>query len=330
MARVFTEGAETGNQLFWDVANGSFATNGVITTAPRSGLYHYYISTDGNWYGIKNFSGLSEFYFRMGIRKLVSGSGLVIFRNSTTNLLSITRNAALRLVNSIGGGVSSTTITNNKWYLLEVYYKIADSGGVIQIKIDGVIQPEMSVSGDTKPGSATTVDNFIIGSNANCYYDDIALNNTNGSVDNSWCGDGKIIALVPNGDSGTPQWIGSDGNNTNNYQLIDERPPSSSDYVRATGSAYTDVYNLSTVNLAGQTIQRIWVVSNAKSDTAGDYFLHGIKISGTSYLVTGSLPTSFNKIDIQSTGTWALNPYTGGAWSQEQIDNLLLVIKAPG
>jgi len=336
MARIFTDGAETGDDFFWDI-NVTTAV-AAATTPKRSGQYSYVLNgTTEASVCKKNILGVTELYARWGLYLGNYHTNPIgfSFRDGGTVIATLALNTDTKKVEYYRGNKTSllatgiTSIQLNQWYLYEVYFKLDDSVGRYILKLDGITQ--FDFTGDTNPAAAEV--NLIGGcggSVSTSWMDDLALNDTNGAIDNSWCGDGQIVALVPNGDNGTPQWIGSDGNNTNNYQLIDELPPSSSDYVRATGSAYTDVYNLSTVNLAGQTIQRIWLVARARSDASGDYFLHGIQVSGSNYLVTGSLPTSWGRIDSFATGTWALNPYTGGAWSQEQLDNLLLVIKAPG
>ena len=330
MARIFTDGAETGD------LSGLLTSTGltVVTTKPRSGTYHYRAATSASQL-IKSFSSLTELYFRSGMA-VDSGSQSTNgfqFREGSIVHIAVYMNPAFRSVQVQRGTTTLVEVitgwTYQTWYLMEIYVRIHDTTGQVIVKWDGV--EIINFTGDTRNGGAGTVNGLgsSSGGATTFWFDDFAFNDTSGGADNSWCGDGKIIALVPNGDNSV-QWLGSDGDTTNNYALVDEIPPSGSDYVRATGSAYTDIYNLSTVDFAGQTIQRIWMVSRAKSDTSGDYFLHGIQVSGSNYLVTGSLPTSFGRIDVSATGTWALNPYTGGAWSQEQIDNLLLVIKAPG
>lgn len=330
MTRILTDGAETGDLTALTSGNPT-----INTTTPRSGSYSYYL-TEGRsaQYTIPE---RTELYIRIGWKPLLTGNDyLIILRNGSNDIATVyvLSTTSRKVVATRGATVIQTSdlaITQSRWYLVEVYFKLDDSVGRIIVKIDGVTY--IDFTGDTNPAAYTGVDNLYWVSEGfsqkDFRLDDIAVNDTNGAVDNSWCGDGKIVALVPTGDNSV-QWLGSDGDATDNYALVDETPPSDSDYVRATGSAYTDIYNLTDYDFAGQTIQRIWMVSRAKSDQSGDYFYHGIQVSGSNYLVTGSLPTSFGRIDIQSTGTWNLNPYTGAAWSQEQLNALLLVIKAPG
>ena len=332
MARIFTEGFETGDTTFWTT---QWASASVNAGTVRSGVYSYSNDNVGSP-SIKNLpNSYTEFYFRSGVYNgnFTASYYIFSFRNGSTNGLRLQYDYTTQKLKAIldTSTVLATGVINtiqNAWHLIEIYIKVDNAVGRFVVKVDGLI--DIDFTGDTL-GAASSINAISYsGVGSTKFIDDLALNDTSGSVDKSWCGDGKIVKLVPNANGSSSQWLGSDGNNTDNYQLVDEIPPSDSDYVRATGSGYIDEYGLSNVDFAGQTIQRIWMISRGKSDASGDYFLHGIKTSGTSYLVTGSLGTSFGRIDIETTGTWALNPYTGGAWSQEQLDNLLLVIKAPG
>lgn len=328
MTRIFTDGAESGDTGFWTVA-----TNVSISTSiKRSGARSYALTSSSSCY--KSIpSAIAEGFVRFGFYTDFKGAGATFFafRSGSTNLLSILINATTHkmVITHQSGTITSTTaFADDTHYLVEVRFKIDNSVGEVELRVDGVTVG--SFSGDTF-GSIATFDNIYFTNNAQValYIDDIAFNDIIGGNDNSWCGDGKIIALVPNGNGYSSQWVNNSGSSVNNYLYIDEQPPSDSDYVRATGSSYIDAYDLSTFDVAGQTIQRVWIVSRAKSDVAGDYFLQGIRVSGSNYLVTGSLPTSFGRIDISATGTWNVNPFTNNPWTQEQLDSLVLVIQSP-
>lgn len=326
MTRLFTDGGETGDLSFWSTPGAGY----VSVANKRSGNYGYGIAgTDVGQ--SKTFTGITELYLRCAVRlnNVAGGIFNILFRNSTTTVQTLSIAASTSLITLAGVSSAPFTVTLGQWYLIEVYLKIADAGGRADVLVDGVLRN--TFTGDTKPGAATTIDNIVFtkGGADPFFFDDVAVNDTNGAVDNSWCGDGRIIALVPNAVGSSSQWLNSSGSSTNNYQYVDEVPPSDTDYVRATGSGYVDDYNLSTFDFAGQSIARIWLVDRGKSDTSGDYFMHGIQVSGTNYLVTGSLATSFSRIDISASGTWPLNPFTSNVWSQAEIDALKVVIQSP-
>ena len=73
---------------------------------------------------------------------------------------------------------------------------------------------------------------------------DLAINDTSGSVQNSWPGPENIFCLRPNGNGANSDWGGSDGNSTDNYLLVNEIPPDSANYVQDDTSGQIDDYNL--------------------------------------------------------------------------------------
>ena len=99
------------------------------------------------------------------------------------------------------------------------------------------------------------------------WVDDIALNDTAGGADDSWCGNGHIIALVPNG-AVSAQWTPSAGAN---YQCVDERGPNDdTDYVYASGSSFKDVYDFSACGLSNVSISRVWTQWSSRKTNTSD------------------------------------------------------------
>jgi hypothetical protein len=98
------------------------------------------------------------------------------------------------------------------------------------------------------------------------YFDDIAINDCNGSEDNSWCGNGYIIALTPDG-TVTNQLTGSDGDTTDNHLLVDEIPyDSDTSYVGGVTADLKDIYDMSACGLAADSkIERVWTETRAKT-----------------------------------------------------------------
>lgn len=326
MARIFTDGAETGDMSFWS----TYSVSTVSTTTPQNGSYHY-IVTGSSSNVVRSFAAVTEGFWRFRLRWEGTQQQIIKFRNSTTDLLTLTLTYAtqkIAVTTATTGDTGSNSFLSNRSTLVEVHYKIADASGEIEIKIDGV--SKFTFTGDTKPGAATTIDNFIINgfSGANyLYVDDIAMNDTSGSSDNSWCGDGKVIALTPNGDGDSSQWLGSDGNSTNNYQLVDELPPSNTDYVTTSGSGYIDNYALTSYTLSGtESVGRVWTVSVSRDVAAAGTLNLGLKTNSTNYTVGKLLGTSFGRVE---TSGYALNPNTGAAWTQAQLDALQSTIEMP-
>jgi hypothetical protein len=327
MARLLTNGAEEGNTTFWNVATGLAANSSV----KRSGVYSHALLL-GSSCNRNLSSAISEGYVRFGYYASSLGGGAIIhaLRSDTNNVITITITAATKkfTVNyATGSFVSNTVFELSTWYLIELHFKIANSGGVIELNVDGVL--DNSYSGDTL-ATYSNINNvyFQNGAQVALYVDDIALNDISGAVDISWCGDGKIIAIAPVSDYGTSEFVGSDGNSVNNYDMVEEVPPNDADYVRALAAGEIDRYNLaaSSVDLSSAEIKRVWVAARAKSDTSPDVINIGLRTYDTDYTEEKALPSSFGVI----TGTeQTVNPNTTDPWTDDEIDDLILVLQAP-
>src|SRR5574340_1629974 len=248
MTRLWWDGAEDPDGMaVWTAYNGA----SVVTTPVRSGARAFL--TPYGKYAYKIFTDISEGFFRIGWR--ISGNYNVFktvrFRNDTTELITLGLDTANQYFQILVGGSVVATGTAiyqiDTFYLLEFRVKIDDTVGVAQMKVDGVI--DIDYSGDTKPGTATTINNLALVSNynvavgaADVFFDDLAINDTTGAVDNSWCGDGRVIYLAPNAAGDATQLTPSAGAN---YAAVDDRPhDSGSTYVEGITVDNRDLYNL--------------------------------------------------------------------------------------
>ncbi len=328
MARVFTDGAEFGDMLFWDTYGNAFVT----ATQKRTGNYSYRFD-NGN-YATKNVSNLSEIYLRFGfyISETNAHRITVRFRNSTTILLHITQNVSSNkleaYVNNVLVATGPNIYNTGQWNLVEVYIKIDDSGN-IQTKLNGL--SDINYSGDTKPGSDTYVDNLYFindtGSGGGPWIDDLALNDTGGGSDNSWCGDGHIEILNPI-TGGTYAWTGSDGDSVDNYALIDDIPPNSdTDYIKSSTATQQDIHTLSDFTGAGKIPVRVWAECRAKDNdaTSGQIKL-GFKTDGTVYLSASARTLSGNYARVIGDDA-KVNPFDSGAWEDADLDAIQFVVE---
>ena len=324
MARIFTEGFELRDGVFFDLLGGA-----INTTTKRSGGASWYIV---NGTAKKNVSDASEIYIRVGFNCLNS-STTYIFRwyKNSTELGSIRWNSVSGKMAIYTG--ASTLVANGNiviglttWYLLEAHIKISDTIGVIEVKIDGMT--DATFSGDTKPGADTDINTFWYSVTGGVYYDDLAYNDTTGESDNSWCGDGKIIALTPNANGDLSQLVGSDLNSIDNYLLVDEYPhDTDTTYVEGSNVDEKDLYNLAACGLSGVTITRVWGESRTKDTVAADGLVAIVlKTNSTEYPSSDiTLLTSYTK---QILGTvHSVNPNTAVAWSTGDLDALQVGVK---
>lgn len=316
MARLLTESFEAGDGLFWtSTAGGGINTN---ATYCRSGNRSWGCSNAA----YKNIPTLTEAYFRFPLhnnnRTEVKS---LLFRLDTTLICEVRINLINRIEIWFGGtlrATSSITFPANSYSRLEIHVRLAVDG-IIEARLDN--KEAVVWSGNTSAG--IYINNFGISLSyiATIYVDDIALNDTSGSVDNSWCGNGYVVPMAVTGNGDSSQLTGSDGNSTDNYLLVDEVPPNATDYVEGSVVDQRDLYQLANVSLpAGMTVSRV-IVESRSMDTAGLGGLIALEIKtvGTEYLSADmTLAGSYAPIRAE----WTLNPATGLAWTQSDLDTL--------
>ena len=317
MARVFTTGFEFGDLLDVTVVTGCT----IVTSPVRTGTYAIRLTT-GHVFSV-GLASAAEYYVKCYFRFAVGGAAtkIIYWTSGGTELGSIRFNASNKIdlynstSNLAASGVRALSI--DTWYLIEVRIKVDDATGVIEVKVDGAA--DATFRGDTKPGAQTTIDAVIFtdamgGSNNYFYFDDIAIDGA------AYPGDGRVIRLGPNGNGDVTQMLGSDGNQTDNYLLVDEVPHNSdADYVYETVVDKYDLYALADTGLSNVAITRVWAEARAQG-AAGDNLAMVLKINGTEYQSADiALPTSYGRV-IEAERT--TNPDTAASWTTGDLDAL--------
>jgi len=307
MARLLTTGAEAGDKLDWSAYHGSQAH--VSGTVAHTGTYSYYINGSDGYYRLL-VANKTELWIRSWVQMGDISNSPVIFDfgvGSSRVRVRINADGSISLLSG------DTTVLNtfnavilpNIWYMFEVYLYPHDTTGVFQVKVDGVVKN--NYSGDTVPGTgaAITYVDFRGINWTNTYHDDIAVNDNSGGVDDSWCGDGRVIALKPNAAGDVTGFTPSAGAN---YDCVNEVPPNDSDYVEDNVDGTYDIYNLEASGLTGVTIARVSVEVTALKTVAEDTKQRPvIKTDGTKYDGDDKdLLTSYTRYKH----VWRFNPYT--------------------
>ncbi len=336
MARIFTDGAESGDTLRLQSGGG-----GAVTTQKRTGNYSYGIS--GSTSPLIVFSSSqTELYFRFaflydsdsngtfgdsdgkmffwsnggsltGSLRIDSGS----FGNNTFKL-AVYDGTTLRAVSEF------LTWNINEWHVIEIHIKIAASpNGIYQVKFDGATVIDFS---GTTNGSQASFDRVKwggpVGGSNHQFVDDIAINDISGAVDNSWCGDGGVLAaLVPNGAGNYTDLITSSGIA---YQCVDEIPHNSdTDYVYESTVDKKSTYTMTDVSglPTGASIARVWLELVAK-ETAAD----GGKIAPL--LRSGSTDSQGSDQNLSLayqrflSAEYLTDPADGTAWTPTKVNAL--------
>lgn len=219
---------------------------------------------------------------------------------------------------SIGGTLLqsfSASYSSATWYYVEIYVKIADSGGRVTVKVDGVTT--VDYTGDTKNGGTNASCDRIAyaGNGVGSYLDDWYILDSSGSSPyNTFLGDVRVVTLAPTAAGNTTGMTASTGSN---WQTVDERPYSATDYNQG-ASGTKDTYTMSDLPSGVNTVHAVQVVNIAKKTDAGALSLRSIvRSSSTDYQGTS---TSLGTSDGVVSHMWTQNPATSTAWTSTTVN----------
>jgi len=291
MAILVMEGFEAGSvevcDSYYDDASVSDAQARTGTYALHTGYGDYALFDLG--------SGKTEIYFGVGVY-ITGGQYLYtliqLFDSGGLSQLSFAVEDTNQTFKVWRGDASDTLIASggfiplNSWQYLEGHVVIHDTSGICTIKVNG--SQIIDFSGDTNNGGTSDIKVVRLGRNtgyvtsyANVYFDDLVVNDTSGSYNNSWTGRGGIELLSPSGAGTSTDLTASAGSN---YECVDEQPPDDdTTYVYGSTPDDHDGYTLTNTTQTG-TVKAIKWFARAKTTAAGsDAIKRHLRINGTDY-----------------------------------------------
>ena len=184
-------------------------------------------------------------------------------------------------------GSGSVVLSEGVWYYLEFKATISDTVGVAVVRVNGVIDLNLS-SVDTRQ-AGTTANTINIGERSGTppgFYDvdDLYIcDATGGSPADDFLGDCRVEALLPDGNGTTSNLVGSDGNSTDNYLLVDEAAPNGdTDYVESSTPGDKDTYTFGNLASTSGTVYGVQVLPYAEKTDAGSRTIASIaRLSAT-------------------------------------------------
>ena len=232
----------------------------------------------------------------------------------------------ISLVDRAGTSVATgSTLSTNTWYRIEVWEDYAASSTDVTVRLDGVTNISATNVGDATGDFSLAikygaVDTFF-GSQATMYFDNIRINNSLLSNDNSWCGEGYIRHAYPNGDAASASQTWDLVGAATSYEALDDEGESTAnietDYVERTNTLDVDhevlMDDVATIGISSSdTINSVGVGSycGATSNTTGNR-------TATLYYrtVEGGAKTS------SSTLNWSIN-----GWGANYDENAVNVV----
>lgn len=222
-------------------------------------------------------------------------------------------------------GTSSTNLSINTWYYIEMKLKVHDTLGEIEVKVDN--SSVINVSGvDTRNNSLSSTVSRIwaVGEAGSKYIDDLYINNAEGDAPhNTFYGEIRVDAVVPSSDSSV-QFTRSAG--ATNVSNIDDgvSPDGDSTYNSSSTIGHKDLFGLSGYTAPnGGTILGVGVsVSSKRQDAGSRQFRSVVKSNTTEVVGATSTLTSAYVFRRQNVYT---DPATSSAFADATAINNLKV-----
>lgn len=243
---------------------------------------------------------------------------IIVYRGATTAATELGRTATGVIV---AGGAAGT---GADYKMIEMEVVFHASAGSVVIRVANTVV--LTLTGqNTAPSGNAHANRFrltVRTSASEPRLDDFYINDDTGSApENTFFGEAFVVErVIPNGNGNSSQWVGSDGNSTDNYLLVDDTGNSDTDYIRSGTLNELDLHTLSDLsNATGTIIGTNHYMVARKDDVATRTIASTIRTNSTNY--TGSNKTM--------TGTYAtfvenrlVNPDTSLRFTISEINAL--------
>jgi len=325
MSRIFMDGFESGSMDLWSSSAGVTLNSSL---AGRSGAYCADLTTNPA-YMIINVPSDDEYYLAFKYYESATNYNAIVsfYENATKHayLYRYLSASDIYLVEAAGTTIVATgpgAFPISTWVSIEVYIKIANSGGRCIVKINGITC--IDYTGDLQNGGTGIINSIRFGFVAinqygYCYLDDVIIDNAN------WIGSTSIQGLAVTGAGNSAQFDPSTGNN---YACVDEIPPSDADYISTNVPNEIDTYACGDLTGTINSVKAVQV--QARCVQEGSPAVPKIQ------LVTR--PTSTDRVSASKSvqtfapgvvsNIWELNPDDSAAWESADVNGMEIGVKA--
>lgn len=252
-----------------------------------------------------------------------SGLELSLRINSSGNLV-VTRYPTVTIL------TGTKTLTPQTWYFIEIKITVTNSTDPsdIIVKVDG--ETDIDCGSGIDACSSTTSLNYIgfiaTGVSQSQNFDDVYICDNQGVRNNSFLGKCRVSFQQPNGNGNVSQWDGSDGNQTDNYALVDETHLDDSDYLEAQNVNEKDLFAYSNLTESDiGSIRGVKIGGYLKKMDAGVREIKNVtRIDSSDY----DSDTIYTNIGIQPFVTlFEVSPKTSSLWTQSEFNGAEFGVK---
>ena len=260
--------------------------------------------------------------FRLNAAPNTTSGGIIRLLEGTTEHVSVRFDATFTKLGVYRNGTllatGATNIATGTWYYLEFDVTIHDTTGAYELRLNGSTTPELSATNVDTRNAGTGVVNALdlwnpyATNSVIIDFDDLYIDT------NTFRGDVRCETLLPNGNGNSSVLVGSDGNSTDNYLLVDEAAQNGdTDYVTSGTAGDKDTYTYGNLTPTGGTVVGVKPILIARKDDAGVRTVASIaRHSATEEdSAAVALTTSYLAIyDVRATKPG------GGAWSISDVN----------
>lgn len=319
----------------WDAAPAGGATGSTSAKQRFSGFGQYYVTDLATRYLEKTF-GANEASGVFGVAFRIDFSGtslyqclpMILYDGTTPQLfLKMNTDRTISICRTTTGtvlGTSTYVVPVDQYIYLEWKWKISNSISTDDVIVyaDGVDILNLAATTDTQGTSnayATKfrlhADNGLLNVTASpCYYDDFYWLDLTGSNNNTPKGPVRIVTLSPTATGNRSQLVNNSGNSTNNFNRVDEIPPTDdTDYVETSTTGNKDTYGFGDLPATVSSIYAVAINTGAKkTDVAARTFKSQVRISSTDYEnAEQTLTTNYKNFqDIMEVSPATSSPFT--------------------
>ena len=347
MARIYTNGFELNSLTNGVERFGSSAQGSISSTTVRNSTYSWRCNPSAAAmavnFGLNAGAGTKTVFIRFDFYAVTMPPADALVFLLTQNDLTTTMmrlrgtGSGRKAMNSANTQVGSNiALSTNTWYRIEVKCFSNATTGTIDVLVDGVSAVANTglntQGGDINgiqfgSGAATTSEYFI---------DNVAINDTSGSSQTSYPGEGYVICLRPNAAGDNADFTRGGADSGANWSQCDETTPNDVTDYNVSGTVnHVDMFGMSASGIgASDTVNVVHVgyrIANITSDGAACIQARIIKTaSGT--VASGTATTALSSTTWRSNATsiTAYNPYPitlyadpdASAWTQSTLDSM--------
>jgi len=251
--------------------------------------------------------------------------GIIGFVGTITEGITIVLSSTLITVNLDGVTIGTYNLSPipSVWYYIEVKVVCDDTVGSVEIHVNGTSVYTLSNINTANANTFYNKASLTIPENHGAWFDDFYVCDDSGETQNDFLGPLHIVAVFPDADTATKEWTPSTG--VTHYNLIDENPYSTSDYISTTTPGATDLFEypslVGTGAIIGIQINTTMVITGTGVVIKTPIVSNGVVDEDAGVNMSNTTDLDVRRISIT-------DPNTGSAWTISGLAAAQIGVKA--